>query len=187
MPDKINNALIARAQAGNAAAIGEIYELCQADLFRYLYYRVDDPASAEDLTAEVFLRVIKGLPAFRRNSVPFEAWIFKIAHNLTVDYYRRESVRNHTEIDENLVDRDTGPEMAVEQRLSSQQLARALKELTDDQREVVILRFVLGMPIGQVAHTVEKSETAVKAAQRRGLQALRRILEEWKVQYEGFG
>jgi RNA polymerase sigma-70 factor (ECF subfamily) len=181
MPNRINEALITRAQAGNASAIGELYELYQDDLFRYLFYRVSDEVSAEDLTSEVFLRVIKALPGYQRNKVPFRAWIFRIAHNLTVDHYRKESVRNHIEIDEHLITDQVGPEQVVEQNLDIQRLVEALRALTPDQREVIILRFVLGLSIREAAQSVEKSDTAVKAAQRRGLQALRRILEERKV------
>ncbi|MDX1436210.1 MAG: sigma-70 family RNA polymerase sigma factor [Anaerolineales bacterium] len=178
MPDRISETLIARARAGNAAAVGELYELCQDDLFRYLYYRVGDQASAEDLTSEVFLRIIKGLPGYRQGEVPFKAWIFRIAHNLTVDHYRKESVRDHIQMDEKLESDQAGPDKLVEHILDSQQLAESLEALTADQREVIIMRFVLDMSIRETSHSVEKSETAVKAAQRRGLQALKRILEE---------
>jgi RNA polymerase sigma-70 factor (ECF subfamily) len=181
MPDKINESLLARAQAGNASAIGELYELYQGDIYRYLFYRVGADEDAEDLTSEVFLRVIKALPGYRRNNSPFRAWVFRIAHNLIVDYYRKENIRDHIEIDEKTMSDEAGPDLVVEHILDIHDLAHALQALTPDQRDVIIFRFVLEMSIREVAHSVEKSETAVKAAQRRGLQSLRRILDGWKV------
>ena len=183
MPDPETDALIARARAGNAASIGALYERYQAGVFRYLYYRVGDRQAAEDLTGEVFLRMIGALPRYRQGGVPFKAWIFQIARNLAVDHFRKQSVRDHVGLDEALVDPQEAVEEAADRSLTSEALKAALQSLTVDQREVILLRFVAGMPIAQVAGILNKSESAVKALQRRGLNALRKILDTWNITY----
>ncbi len=181
LADPIGRATIARAQAGNAAAIGEIYEHFHADVFRFLYYRVNDRQVAEDLTAEVFLKLIAALPGYRSTGAPFRAWLFQIARNLAVDHYRRSAHRDHLDLEPGLADPGESPASQVERSLVSDHLVRALNGLTEDQRDVLILRFITQMPILHVAQVLGKSETAVKALQRRGLQALRATLEKWNV------
>jgi RNA polymerase sigma-70 factor (ECF subfamily) len=183
MPEQLDPALIAQAQSGNAAAIGKLYETFHGGVHRFLYYRVGDRQTAEDLTAEVFFRMLEALPRYRHGEIPIRAWIYRIARNLVIDHYRKMSVRDHQQLDESLSDPGVGPESTAERRLTSERLYHALLELTEDQRDVIVMRFVAEMPIAQVAEAVEKSETAVKALQRRGLRALRKILKNWNVKY----
>lgn len=183
-PDPVNNALIARAQAGDEAAFGALFERYWRRVFRYLYYRIGDHHSAEDLTAEVFLRVMRALPAYRRQGASFQAWVFQIAHNLAVDHFRKVNTHHHFPLDEELAAKDDDLDLTADRRLTSERLRAALGQLTDDQREVIALRFVAERPIAEVAAVLSKSESAVKALQRRGLEALRHILIKMKVSYD---
>jgi RNA polymerase sigma-70 factor (ECF subfamily) len=183
MPDGIGEAVISRAQGGDAAAIGAVYEHYHLSVLRYLYYRVGDHQAAEDLTSEVFLRMIKALPRYRQRSTSFQAWLFRIARNLAVDHFRKLKVRQHSDLEEHLVAGEEAPETAVERSLTGERLRQAMTKLLDDQREVIALRFVAGMPIAQVSQTLGKSEAAVKGLQRRALMALRDILADWEVEY----
>jgi RNA polymerase sigma-70 factor (ECF subfamily) len=180
----VNNALIARAQAGDGAAFGVLFERYRRSVFRYLYYRIGDQHSAEDLTGEVFLRVMRALPDYRRQGAPFQAWIFQIARHLAVDHFRKVNTRHHYPLNEELAAKEDDLDLAVERRLTSDRLREALAQLTDEQREVITLRFVAEMPIAEVAAALSKSESAVKALQRRGLEALRDTLVELKVSYD---
>jgi RNA polymerase sigma-70 factor, ECF subfamily len=180
----VDNTLINRAKAGDRAAVTAIYECYKPKIYRFLYYRLDDAQAAEDLTTEVFLRVIEGLPGYHQNGVPFQGWLFQIAHNLTIDHFRRARVRQHADLDEEMAADGESPDTAAGRTLVYEQLRLALRRLPEDQCTVVVLRFVAGMPVAQVAHTLNRSESAVKALQARGLERLHQLLSQAKEPYE---
>lgn len=184
MAELISNSTVAKAKAGDDSALTAIYEAFQPKVHRFLYYRVGDALAAEDLTTEVFLRVIEKIPKYRIKDVPLQAWIFQIARNLAVDHFRRQSVRNHLELDANIPLNGDGPDAVVARQLVSDQLRAALEQLTEGQCDVITLRFISGLSIAETAQTVEKSESAVKALQARGLEALHRVLSNHAVVYE---
>jgi RNA polymerase sigma-70 factor (ECF subfamily) len=173
--------LIHQAQAGDEDALGAIYQRYRLDIYRYLYYRVGHLQVAEDLTSEVFERMIRAIGRSHFETTSFEAWLFQIARNLAIDYYRKMSVRDHVALDENLVSRGENVDQAVEKNLVGDQLVRALNEVNEAQRDVIILRFAVAMPIAQVAETLHKSVDAVKGLQRRGLMSIRNILSDWEI------
>lgn len=179
--DAITPEVISRAQGGDADVIGALFQRYRVDVFRYLYYRVGDQQAAEDLTSEVFVRMIRAIGWYRSKNVAFEAWLFQIARNLAIDHHRKMKIRNHLPLDESLVSRtgDVGEE--VEKSLTSELLVKALATLSEVQRDVLILRFVNGVRVAQVAQMLHKSESAVKAHQRRALMALREVLTDWEV------
>ncbi len=168
--------LIARAQEGSVEAVGRLYEDHYQSVYRYLAYRTQDLQTAEDLTADVFLRMIKSLPGFRQRAASVRAWLLQIAHNLVVDQYRHASVRPIVTLQEDLPARNDAPEAIAAQNLSSERLRRALDQLNEEQREVLILRFIDDLPVSQVAQVLHRSEDSIKGLQRRGLVALRKIL-----------
>jgi RNA polymerase sigma-70 factor, ECF subfamily len=183
MPDDISLDLITRAQNGEPAVIGEIFERYHISIFRYLYYRLGDRQQAEDLTSEVFLRMMKSISNYRPRNVTFQAWLFQIARNLAIDQYRKAHSRVDVGLEEEMMGKAESVEPSVDRTLTGQSLYRALEKLTGDQRDVIVLRFIANMPIAQVAQTLHKSEFAVKSLQRRALSTLREILTEWEVSY----
>lgn len=175
--------LINRAKQGERASIGQLYEEYNVQVYRYLYYLVGDVHTAEDLTSEVFIRMIRSLPNYHYQGISFQAWLFQIAHNLAVDYFRKDRKQLQVELEDNFHGDDPDPDRAVEQNLTSAMLHQALEKLNSAQRDVIVLRFVAGMPIAQVAQALRKSEDTVKGLQRRGLASLRKILEDRDVTY----
>jgi len=175
--------IIKRAKAGDLASIGRLYETHQPAVFRYLYYRVGDRQTAEDLTSEVFLHMVRSLAGYKDRGISFRAWLFKIAWNLAVDYFRKTSASPQLELSENLPTNEAEPGAAAERRLTVEVLRWALSKLSAEQRDVVVLRFVADLPIAEVARALNRSEDAVKGLQRRGLMALRAILEDSEVPY----
>lgn len=171
------------AHPGDTAAVGTLYQQHHQAVYRYLYYRTGDPQVAEDLTSEVFIRVIRSLQGYRPQDVPFLAWLFQIARNLSIDYYRKVNNEPLVSLEENLRAGNDDPTKDVDRRLTSQKLIEALRNLSEDQRDVIVLRFVSGMPIADVAQALSKSEDAIKGLQRRGLIALRQLLVEWEISY----
>lgn len=183
MLEATTSELIARAQSGDARVITDLYERYRQDVFRYLYYRVGDLQAAEDLTSDVFLRMITALEGYRQQNASFEAWLFQIARNLAIDYHRKSRLRNHLPLDDDFVAETQQVDKTVERNLTHEHLRRALARLNDIQRDVIVLRFVNGMPISIVAQTLHKSEDSIKSLQRRALSALRETLTEWEVNY----
>ena len=167
--------LVALAQRGDMDAIGALYDQHYEAVFRYLCSRAGDRQLAQDLTGDVFKRMLTGLPQYRQRGLPFRAWLFRIAHNLLTDHYRKESGHVSVMLDE--TERQGGgeadPAAVVEQKLMFEQAYRALAELGDLQRQVLTLRFLSGLSLREVALALGKTEDAVKALQRRGLAALR--------------
>ena len=176
---------INRAKQGDTEAVGELYEAHRLSIYRYLYYRTGDGQTADDLTSEVFLRMIRALPGYRIQDASFQAWLFQIAHNLLNDHYRKSSVRKAVQLEDNMVMEDPTLKRSrpVERSLNSVVLQKALEGLSVDQRDVIVLRFITGMPINEVAQALQKSEDAIKGLQRRALLALRGVLNEWEIHY----
>lgn len=172
--------LAAQARQGDTGALAALYELHRPAIFRFLYYRVGERELAEDLTSEVFLRMIRSLSASRKDG-SLRAWLFQVARNLVIDHYRKNSGRAPVALEERLTSTADNPIASVEQQMTSEHLNRALSCLPDDQRDVVLLRFIAGMPLADTAQALEKTEDAVKGLQRRALIAMRELLNRWEV------
>jgi len=179
MTDSSDAVLVVRAQKGEVDAIGQLYDLHRESIFRYFWLRLDDHQLAEDLTGDVFMRMLDALPRYRAYGLPFRAWLYRIAHNLAIDYFRK---MNHQQtvplevVDEQPVGGDD-PGMALDRTLLNEQVQAALVHLEPTQAEVVTLRFLLGLSLQETALTLGKTEAAIKALQHRGLSALRRALQ----------
>jgi RNA polymerase sigma-70 factor (ECF subfamily) len=184
MPLTLALEVIEQAQAGDKDAVAMLYETFQPQVYCYLYYRTGDYHSAQDLTADVFVKLLRSLPSYQqRKNGSFRAWLFEIARNVTIDHFRRMTLRQHTDLHEEVLDHRPTPEMIAERRLSNESLRRALRRLTHDQCDVIALRFLADMPIAEVAQVLNKSESAIKNLQLRGLAALQQILTAQKITY----
>jgi RNA polymerase sigma-70 factor (ECF subfamily) len=144
----------------------------------YVYYRVSDQATAEDLTAEVFVRMVAKIRHYRHRGKPILAWLYTIARNLTTDYYRRNGRNPRMPLDERLVAGSGNPVTAVEGRLAADCLRRALCHLTEAQKLVIVAKFVEDRSNREVARLLGKTEGAVKSLQHRALASLRRAIEK---------
>ncbi len=175
--DAKGEALIRRAQEGDAEAMAEIYQLYAPVIFRYFFFRVNDQATAEDLTGEVFLDLVKALPRYVARGIPFTAWLFRIAHARLVDHHRRAAYRQTEELSEALVDHASDPEGEVVDRAGTRRLEEAITALTDEQRMVIQLRFLDRFSLEETAQAMGKTAGAIKALQHRALRELARILK----------
>ena len=170
--------LIKRAKSHDARALSDLYRRHADAVFRYVYYRVGDREVAEDLVGEVFVRALEGLPAYQDTGTPFEAWLYRIAHARVVDYYRRQKVRRAAPLDESLTSSEE-PDLSqlAAQRDDVLRVWNAVRHLTDDQQQVISLRFIAGYSTAEVASVMCKTEGAIRALQHRALASLRRLLE----------
>lgn len=186
MPELSDAELVERAQGGDVAAVGELYDLYHQDFYRFAWSRLGDRQAAEDLTGELFTRMVKNLNSYRLRDVPFRAWLYRIARNLVVDYHRKHGRYRQVSLEqaENAAQslgedgHSPYPESAVENQLTLDQVREALESIDESQREVVVLRFLAGLSLKETADTLQKSVPAVKSLQYRGLAALRTATAE---------
>ena len=170
--------LMDRARAYDEDALGELYDEYAPLIYAYLYRRVQDAQLAEDLTGEVFVRMLRAIQARRFWHTSFRGWLYRIAHNLVVDHYRKQPPMPAIELDEQLVADQDDPESAAADWLSRRRLRSAISQLTPDQQQVLALRFGEQLTAREASEVMGKSVSAIEALQHRGLAALRRILEK---------
>ncbi len=169
-------ALLKRAQAYDKQAIGELYDQYAPLIYAYLYRRLRDAQLAEDLTGDVFVRVLQAIQSEQFWERSFRAWLYRIAHNLMVDYFRRQQDVPPLSLDEQLVADLASPVSAQAEALSYQQLRSAISQLTLDQQQVLALRFGEQLLTREVADIMGKSVGAIEALQHRALTKLRDIV-----------
>jgi RNA polymerase sigma-70 factor (ECF subfamily) len=170
--------LIARAQEGDEAAISQLYRRHAPGIYGYLASRVGDAALADDLTSEVFLRALEALPQFEDRGIPFRAWLYRIAHDRMVDHFRRQARRPTTPLQEARLPAMAGIDQVVETRLKMAQLGEAMERLTLEQHQVILLRFLAGFKLAEIAYVMDKSTAAVKMLQLRALTRLRQEIAQ---------
>jgi RNA polymerase sigma-70 factor (ECF subfamily) len=170
--------LLRRAQRGDAEAFAALYRANVQAIFRYIAHRVNNVHLAEDLTGDVFIRALEGLPSYTDQGKPFIAWLYRIAHARVVDHYRRTE-RRPVESDMEAEPLPFTPDLdkGLLRRQAARALRAAIAELTDEQQQVVILRFIEGHRIETVAQMMGKNANAVKALQHRALRSLASRLE----------
>ena len=170
-------ALLKRAKRHDQAALGELYDDFAPRIYAYIYRRLGDPHLAEDLTGDVFVRMIQAIQSERFWHTSFQAWLYRIAHNLVADHCRRHRPSVDVELDEQLAAAQDNVSSVVAKRLSHRRLRAAISRLTPDQQQVLGLRFGEGMTARQVAEVMDRSTGAIEALQHRALARLRRVLK----------
>ena len=171
--------LVRKAQGGDADAYSAIFDQHYSPVYRYLFYRLGDVKLAQDLTSEVFVRMVEKLDTFEPSGRPLLAWLYTIARNLVADDYRRNGKVTHLPLDEALTSgMHANPVRQAEQSLLADCLRLVIEKLTEDQQQVILLKYVENQSNAQVARILGKTQGAVKSLQHRALASLRRALEE---------
>jgi RNA polymerase sigma-70 factor (ECF subfamily) len=174
-----DNELIKRAQQGDSAAVGALYDRHHTPIFRFVWSRVNNQQAAEDLTGDVFTKMVTSLSSYTISDVPFRAWLYRIARNLVTDEYRKQAGKTAVSLQdvETMIGLDANPDTVAEQNLTLDRVQSALATIDPTQKEVVELRFLAGLSLQEVAETLDFSVAAVKSHQHRGLKALRVALQ----------
>lgn len=175
---EFEESLIRQAKRGRKAALIEIYMQNYDPIYKFIYFRVLDESLAQDLTSEVFVRMVARIQSFSYRQQSILAWLYTIARNLMIDHFRVQGKQTKLPLSEKMASNGRSPDELIYLRLTQQQLAQAMTCLTDEQHQVILLRFVDGYRLKEVAQLLGKSEGAVKAMQHRALAALRRMLNE---------
>lgn len=184
--------LMVQYQAGEVRAFEILLTRHKKPVFNFILRYVGDRETAEDLLQETFMRVIKGADAYKRQA-KFTTWLYTIARNLCVDQTRRRKHRRHASLDApmsasddsgTLMDVIAGKEMASDRKTVNKELHatmhRAIEGLSEEQREVFLMREFLDMPFKQIAEVVGVPENTVKSRMRYALEKLRLELDEYK-------
>ena len=171
--------LVEAACQGDRSAIEALYRTYYDPIYRYVLLRLGSVAAAEDVTSQVFLGMLQGLRRYRDEGRPFLAWLYAIAQKQVAFYLRRENrTRDAVDLDAvaELAADTAGPHATVEERELRSAIARALRRLPDGQREVVMLRYILGFSVAETAAVIGRTEGAVKQLQLRALAGLKSLL-----------
>lgn len=176
-PLEDEESLVRQARSGDTEAFAQLYNACFERVYRYIHFKVSEDEAAEDLTSQVFLKAWENLDRYKAGSSPFIAWLYTIARNLVIDHYRAQKEFVPLEDVVLSTPREQNPDQQVELRFEVQELRDALQFLTHDQREVLILKFIAGLPNEDIARMMKKQEGAVRALQMRGLQTLAKYLQ----------
>jgi len=168
--------LVRRAQQYDEAALEALYQTYYPKIYNYGFLQLGDVQAAEDLASDVMLKMLESLKAYRLKGLPFGAWVYRIARNRLIDLHRRRRRRGEVDLSETLSASLASPQALAERALERGQLQVALKHLTDEQRQVTVLKFIEGFDNRSVGRIMGRSEGAVKSLQHRALASLRRVL-----------
>lgn len=171
--------LVSRAQNGEKDAFTLLYKEYVTPIYRYIYLRVGRSDQTEDLTQEVFLRVIKHIGSYRYKGKSFKTWLFRIAHNVVIDHYRKTKKSKVIPLIESITDiTDEDPVATVEQRMEMLGVKQAIDNLPPRQKEVISLRFVSELSIDETARAIGKTKGNVKKLQYEAIIKLRKLMKK---------
>lgn len=173
--------LIIQAQNGNKDAFGEIYRLFLKRIYRFIYYSVYDYEPAQDLTQNTFLKAWRSLSSFSPNRGSFQAFLFTIARNVVIDYYREQKAHrsvSYDKVDDVLASENSEEALYTEEKKKF--VYEALSILNDLEKQMIILRYFEELQIGEIAIILGMREGATRVRIHRILKRLRKYLQEEK-------
>jgi RNA polymerase sigma-70 factor (ECF subfamily) len=176
-PESEERLIIQQATLGDREAVGRLYERYVDAVYRYMFYRTGDHHVAEDLTAEVFTSLITSIKNYEDLGLPFEAWLFRIAHARLIDYRRKSSRGRQKEIALSEEAEEFLIGEAPEDKFKHEEVMNALQYLTTAEREVIVLRFAAGLDNQEIAMAVQSNTNAIKSMTHRALKKMRKILQ----------
>jgi RNA polymerase sigma-70 factor (ECF subfamily) len=171
--------LVEQAQQGKRDALEELYLLHFDRIYSYLHMSVGNRHDAEDLTTQVFVKMLESIGKFRWRSAPFSAWLFRIAHNLAMDHFR---ANKRWQPEEEVPEPDPGDRSAAEEEalesIGRQSMLEMIGKLSHEQQQVLTLKFVFNFSNAEAATILDKTEGAIKSLQHRALASLQRQLQK---------
>lgn len=171
MPDR---ELIEHAKT-DKDAFGEIYERYLTKIYNYIYYRTGNQQDAEDLTAKVFYRAMSHIQNYEDKGVPFQAWLYRIAHNLVANFHRDQSRRKIIPLDDYVAYtlRSEAPDRQTEANEERENLLTAIRRLPAERQQLLLLKFIEQKSNAEIGEIMQRTEGAVKSLYHRTLLALR--------------
>lgn len=168
------------ASQGNAEAFTYIYEQNVTRIYNYIYYRIGSEADAEDLTARVFHRAFGHINSYVEKGVPFSAWLYRIAHNLTANWHRDNHRRKEVSLEEqyDIPLHEDMPELTLEKRQEKETLLKAIRRLPPARQQLILLKFLEDLSNSEIAVIMKRTEGAIKSLYHRSLISLREELNQ---------
>ena len=171
--------LVERGQQGDRGALEELYLIHFDRIYSYLHMSVGNRHDAEDLTTQTFLKMIESIGKFRFQAAPFSAWLFRIAHNLSMDHFRAaRRWQPEEEVPEPIGAAEPSAEAQALQSIGRQSMLELIEGLSHEQQQVLTLKFVFNFPNADVAKILEKTEGAIKSLQHRALASLQKQIAQ---------
>jgi RNA polymerase sigma-70 factor (ECF subfamily) len=167
--------LIRQAQSGDVKAFGQLYERYASAIFRYVHARVGDHKDAEDIAEEVFIKAWRSLPRYEERGYRYSAFLFKLAQNLVVQFFRKAKRMDALRMTE--INTRTETRISMEGQSERQELYLAMSKLPENYRRVLELRFFGELSSEEIAQVMERSPGAIRVMQNRALTALRQVLK----------
>ena len=172
--------LIEQAIRGEASAFGLLYDRYQPQIYRFIYLKVSHREEAEDLTHQVFLKSWQNIGGYKFQGFPFSSWLYRIARNQVIDYYRvKKNNLNLEEISESKIDDSSIGIIAIlDDNSDVKKIKEAIKQLSPGHQDVIILRFIEELSLKETASALKKTEIAVKLLQHRAIKNIKKILND---------
>lgn len=169
--------LIERAIGGGTSAFGSLYDYYQPRIYRFVLIKVSRREDAEDLTHQVFLNAWQNIGSYKYLGFPFSSWLYKIARNQVIDFYRTRHAETSLEkVDPERFIVPATAQFDATEKMEIEKVWMAMQNLKPEHKDVVVMRFIEDLPIKEVAIALEKSEGAVKLLQHRAIKELKKIL-----------
>lgn len=170
---------LAQAAQGDSEAFGVLYDRYVGRIYNYIFYRTGNVFDAEDLTERVFFRALKHISRYRNRGLPFSAWLYRIAHNLTANWHRDNSRRKEISLDEELPlpHRGNLPEQELVIDEERQRLLQVIRRLPPERQQLILLKFVDDLSNAEIGKIMGRTEGAIKSLYHRTLLALRSDLD----------
>ncbi len=177
-PDMELNTFVEKACQGDAEAFGKIYDKYLDTIYRFVSFRVGRREDAEDITEQIFINMFGAIKRYTNNGLPFEAWIYRIARNKIIDFYRAQ--KKHVNLDDvvEIPDKTPTPEDILQSNSSKEEVLRGLEKIPEQYKEIIILKFIEEKTNEEISGILEKPVTHVRVLQHRALQSLRKILDK---------
>src|SRR3989338_10913590 len=171
--------LVEKARKGNSEAFGALYDYYLPRIYRFVLFKVSHKQQAEDITQHAFMKAWENVRRYKPQGHPFSSWIYRIARNSVIDYYRKgESLVDIEEVSPEALGIDNSLIAKLEVKLEWEEVLGAINALSEVEQDVLIMRFVEDLPHEEVAKAVDKSENAVKVIQHRAIKKLKESLSK---------
>ena len=173
--------LVARSKAGDREAFAKLYDEYFAVIYRFVFLKLRHKETSEDIAQNVFLKALSAIETFEERGLPFSSWLYKIARNLCLDYFKKKSdvvVAEPEIFFPNIADEKMTAEESFDLQERVGRLLRAIDSLSDEQKEIVIMRFVQELSYEEISKILDKSEESLRAQNYRAMKKLKIILKE---------
>ena len=170
--------IIERAIGGEASAFGRLYDEYQPKIYRFIYLKVGHREEAEDLCHQTFISAWENIGNYRFQGYLFSTWLYSIARNKVIDYYRAKKITVNLEIETiQILEIGVSNEQLIDARFEMEKAKNAILKLNPLEQDVIIMRFIEDLNPKEIAKSLNKSEVAIRQIQHRAIKNLKKILE----------